>query len=96
MCIVAATSAMPGGFGGGGGGGHEHVVGSVKVPIHTVHKHHYQRVPEYKIVKVPVIKEVKVPYPVKVPGNFCLNRPQSSSTNQLLIPFSQNPLSSCY
>lgn len=74
MCIVAATSAMPGGFGGGGGGGHEHVVGSVKVPIHTVHKHHYQRVPEYKIVKVPVIKEVKVPYPVKVPGNFCLNQ----------------------
>lgn len=45
----------------------EHHVGSVKVPIHTIHKHHYKKVPEYKIVKVPVIKEVKVPYPVKIP-----------------------------
>lgn len=65
MCMMAAAAAMPGGH----GGGHEHVVGSVKVPIHTVHKHHYQKVPEYKIVKVPVVKEVKVPYPVKVPSN---------------------------
>jgi hypothetical protein len=60
---VAAANAMPGGH----GGHEEHVVGSVKVPIHTVHKHHYQKVPEYKIVKVPVVKEVKVPVPYKVP-----------------------------
>lgn len=59
MCLVAAANAMPGGH---GGGHHEHSIGSVKVPIHTIHKHHYQKVPEYKIIKVPVIKEVK--------GNF--------------------------
>lgn len=60
FCVVATVSAFP--------GGHEsHHVGSVKVPIHTVHKHHYTKVPEYKIVKVPVVKEVKVPFPVKIP-----------------------------
>lgn len=64
FCIVAAVNAFPGGH---GGGGESHHIGSVKIPIHTVHKHHYTKVPEYKIVKVPVIKEVKVPYPVKVP-----------------------------
>ena len=37
----------------------EHHVGSVKVPIHTIHKHHYKKVPEYKIVKVEKIVEVK-------------------------------------
>lgn len=63
FCLVAAVSAFPGGH----GGGESHHVGSVKVPIHTVHKHHYTKVPEYKIIKVPVVKEVKVPYPVKVP-----------------------------
>jgi hypothetical protein len=37
----------------------EHHIGSVKVPIHTIHKHHYKKVPEYKIVKVEKVVEVK-------------------------------------
>ncbi|CAO1425716.1 unnamed protein product [Diamesa hyperborea] len=43
------------------------VNGHASYPVHTVHKHHYEKVPVYKTIKVPVIKEVKVPFPVKVP-----------------------------
>lgn len=39
----------------------------VDTPYHIHHKHHVERVPEVKYIKVPVEKEVKIPEPYKVP-----------------------------
>lgn len=36
-------------------------------PHHTHHKHHTEKIPDVKIIEVPVVKEVKVLQPYKVP-----------------------------
>lgn len=35
-------------------------------PYHTHHQHHTEKIPEIKIIKVPVVKEIKIPHPYKV------------------------------
>lgn len=65
-----------------------------EVPHHTHHKYHVQKIPEVKIVKVPVVKEVKVLHPYKVP--YKLHVPYIIKQDIHTIPVHKYPVHSSH